>query len=100
MTAVHTALKVEPGQSEQPAQSRATFDVLAQQLLAPVRRATAKAQRIQLIASAATVVPFVGIVELGRVLLVDGPVDAPRVWTIVAVVIAALLVRTLASGPR
>jgi ATP-binding cassette, subfamily B, bacterial IrtA/YbtP len=47
---------------------------------------------------AATVVPFVGIVELGRVLLADGPVDASRVWTIVAVVIGALLVRTLASG--
>jgi ATP-binding cassette subfamily B protein len=67
-------------------------------LLAPVRHATAKAQRIQLIASAATVVPFVGIVELGRVLLADGPVNTTRVWGIVAVVIGALLVRTLASG--
>ena len=55
-------------------------------------------QRIQLIASAATVVPFVGIVELGRVLLADRPVNNARVWTIVAVVVGALLVRTLASG--
>jgi hypothetical protein len=55
-------------------------------------------QRIQLIASAATVVPFVGIVELGRVLLADRPLNNARVWTIVAVVVGALLVRTLASG--
>ena len=102
MTAVHAALEVEPGQSETAERKgRATFDMLAlQQLLAPVRWATAKAQRIQLIASAATVVPFVGIVELGRVLLVDGPVDAPGVWTIVAVVIGALLVRTRGERNR
>jgi ATP-binding cassette subfamily B protein IrtA len=74
MTAVHAALEVEHDQSERPAKGRATFDVLAlQQLLAPVRRATARAQRIQLIASAATVVPFVGIVELGRCCSSTGP---------------------------
>jgi len=101
MTAVQETLEVEPDKSAKPAEakSRATFDALAlAQLLAPVRRATGRAQRIQLIASAATVVPFVGIVELGRVLLADGPVDTARVWTIVAVVIVALLVRTLASA--
>jgi hypothetical protein len=43
MTAVHAALEVEHDQSERPAKGRATFDVLAlQQLLAPVRRATAR----------------------------------------------------------
>jgi len=101
MTAVQDPLEVEPDRTKKSSEpkSRATFDALAlQQLLAPARRATAKAQRIQLIASAATVVPFVGIVELGRVLLADGPVNTARVWTIVAVVIGALLVRTLASG--
>ncbi|WP_101947403.1 ABC transporter ATP-binding protein [Mycobacterium sp. 3519A] len=80
-------------------QPRNRFDALAlQQLLAPARRSMGRAQRIQLIASAATVVPFVGIVELGRALLADGSVDPVRVWAIVAVVIGALLVRTLASG--
>jgi ATP-binding cassette subfamily B protein IrtB len=103
MTAVQTTLEVETDRSEKSsareAKNRAKFDALAlQQLLAPVRRATAKAQRIQLIASAATVVPFVGIVELGRVLLADSPINSARAWTIVAVVIGALLVRTLASG--
>ena len=101
MTAVQETLEAEPDKSATSAgvKSRATFDALAlQQLLAPVRRATGRAQRIQLIASAATIAPFVGIVELGRALLAAGPVNTGWVWTIVAVVIAALLVRTLASG--
>ena len=89
MTAVQPTLEVDhdrPASSTADIKSRAKFDALAlQQLLAPVRGAMAKAQRIQLIASAATVVPFVGIVELGRALLVDGPVNATRVWTIVAI---------------
>lgn len=101
MTAVQPTLEVEPDRSEKSSEvkGRATFDALAlQQLLAPARRATSKAQRIQWIASAATVAPFVGIVEIGRALLADGPVDTTRVWAIVAVVIAALLVRTVAGG--
>ncbi len=103
MTAVQSTLEVEPHRSEKQsggeARRGAKFDALAlQQLLAPARSAMAKAQRIQWIASAATVVPFVGIVELGRALLTDGPVNATRVWTIVAVVLGALLVRTVAGG--
>lgn len=101
MTAVQPTLEVEPDRSEKSSEvkGRATFDALAlQQLLAPVRRATSKAQRIQWIASAATVAPFVGIVEIGRALLADGPVETTRVWVIVAVVIGALLVRTVAGG--
>ncbi len=103
MTAVQSTLEVEPDRPEKSSGSEARrgakFDALAlQQLLAPARGAMAKAQRIQWIASAATVVPFVGIVEIGRVLLADGPVNTTRVWTIVAVVIGALLVRTVAGG--
>jgi ATP-binding cassette, subfamily B, bacterial IrtA/YbtP len=104
MTAVQPVLDdVEPDPSEESSGSEAKrgakFDALAlAQLLAPVRRRTSKAQRIQLIASAATVVPFAGVVELGRELLAEGPVNTTRVWTIVAVVVAALLVRTVASG--
>jgi ATP-binding cassette subfamily B protein IrtA len=81
------------------AHSGANYDALAlKQLLAPVRVRTARAQRIQLLASAATVIPFIGVVELGRELLAPGAADASQVWTIVAVVVGALLVRTLASG--
>lgn len=104
MTAVQPVIDdVEPdspGPGSQGGGKRgAQFDALAlQQLLAPVRGRTSKAKRIQWIASAATVVPFVGIVELGRELLADGPVSATRVWTIVAVVIGALFVRTVAGA--
>jgi ATP-binding cassette subfamily B protein IrtA len=104
MTAVQSALdevESDPSAESPRAEARrgAKYEALAlKQLLAPVRGRTSKAQLIQLIASAATVVPFVGVVELGRELLADGPVSTTRVWTIVAVVVAALLVRTVASG--
>ncbi len=104
MTAVQPALDdVESGTSKSgqvdAAKRAATYDKLAlQQLLAPTRARSSRAQRYQLLASAATIVPFIGIVELGRELLADGPVNTSRVWIIVAVVIIALLVRTLASG--
>ncbi len=103
MTAAQTALEgVEPAPSApapDAAKRAATYDKLAlQQLLAPTRSRTSRAQRYQLLASAATVVPFIGIVEIGRALLADGPVDTSRVWAIVAVVVIALLVRTIAGG--
>ncbi|MFV1363839.1 ABC transporter ATP-binding protein [Mycolicibacterium elephantis] len=103
MTAAQTALEgVEPAPSApapDAAKRAATYDKLAlQQLLAPTRSRTSRAQRYQLLASAATVVPFIGIVEIGRELLADGPVDTSRVWAIVAVVVIALLVRTIAGG--
>ncbi|MGV0794573.1 ABC transporter ATP-binding protein [Mycolicibacterium sp. XJ1819] len=104
MTAVQSALDDVDANDPEPertdtAKRAATYDKLAlQQLLAPTRTRTARAQRYQLLASAATVVPFVGIVEIGRELLAGGPVNTTRVWTIVAVVIAALLVRTIAGG--
>ena len=103
MTAAQTALEgVEPASSApapDAAKRAATYDKLAlQQLLAPTRSRTSRAQRYQLLASAATVVPFIGIVEIGRELLADGPVDTSRVWAIVAVVVIALLVRTIAGG--
>lgn len=68
-------------------------------MLAPVRGRTFAAQLLQLVASAATVVPFIGIVELGRYLLSGGPVDAARVWSLVIVLIGGgLAVRTFAGG--
>ncbi|MHA3020797.1 ABC transporter ATP-binding protein [Mycobacterium sp. BMJ-28] len=81
------------------ARQAARADALAlAALLAPVAGRTRIAQVLTLIASAATVAPFIGIVEIGRTLLAGGGTDAPRIATIVAVVIAALLIRTWANG--
>ncbi|KUH68287.1 ABC transporter [Mycolicibacterium novocastrense] len=102
MTAVQPAPAIETGSPETAADTAkraATYDKLAlQQLLAPTRARSSRAQRYQLLASAATIVPFIGIVEIGRELLADGPPDTTRLWTVVAIVIVALLVRTLAGG--
>ncbi|BBY41944.1 ABC transporter ATP-binding protein [Mycolicibacterium celeriflavum] len=102
MTAVQSALDVEPVAPEaapDAAKRAATYDKLAlQQLLAPTRARSSRATRYQLLASAATIVPFIGIVEIGRELLAAGRPDPTRVWIVVAVVIVALLVRTLAGG--
>ncbi|WP_293013639.1 ABC transporter ATP-binding protein [Mycolicibacterium sp.] len=92
----------EPSPREQLKQAKlaaAQDRVALKELLAPVRGRTALAQLLQLIAAAATVVPFIGIVELGRYLLSGGPIDAAQVWTIVAVFVGGgLAVRTLAGG--
>lgn len=81
------------------ARQAARADALAlKALLAPVTGRTRVAQVLTLIASAATVVPFIGIVEIGRTLVAGNAADTSRIWTIVAVVIGALLVRTWASG--
>ena len=104
MTAVQPALEGVASATSKPeprdaAKRAATYDAIAlKQLLAPTRARTSRATRYQWLASAATVVPFIGIVELGRELLADGPVNTTRAWIIVAVVIIALLVRTLAGG--
>lgn len=102
MTAVQPAPAIETGPPETAADAAkraATYDKLAlQQLLAPTRARSSRAQRYQLLASAATIVPFIGIVEIGRELLAGGPPDTARLWTVVAIVIGALLVRTLAGG--
>lgn len=78
------------------AEAKAKSAALAD-LLAPVRTRTIIAQLIQVIASAATVVPFIGIVELGRTLLAPGPVDSGRVWGVVALVAGGLAARALLS---
>jgi ATP-binding cassette subfamily B protein len=104
MTALQPALDGAESTTSEPApkdaaKRAATYDAAAlKQLLAPTRGQMARAQRYQWLASAATVVPFIGIVELGRELVAPGPVDTTRVWTIVGVVVVALLVRTLAGG--
>ncbi|HEX7827375.1 MAG TPA: ABC transporter ATP-binding protein, partial [Mycobacterium sp.] len=86
-----TAVPAEDGPRDE-AKVAATADALAlKELLTPVRGRTSFAQLLQLIASAATIVPFIGIVELGRALLAGGSPDASRIWSTVAVVIGGLL---------
>lgn len=79
------------------AQAKAQAAALAE-LLAPVRTRTRVAKGLQLLGSAATVVPFIGIVELGRTLLADGPVDRSHVWAVVWLVLAGLGARAFFSG--
>ena len=67
-------------------------------LLAPVRSRIRIAMALQLVASAATIVPYVAIAELGKTLLVDGPVDRSHVWWVVWLVVTALGVRAFFGG--
>lgn len=78
--------------SESKAKAAALADVLA-----PVKKRTLLAQFVQIFASAATVVPFIGIVELGRILLEPGPVDSGRVWMVVWLVVGGLGARAAFS---
>ncbi|MEY9212477.1 ABC transporter ATP-binding protein [Thermobifida halotolerans] len=66
-------------------------------LLADIRGRVRAAVALQALASALGLLPLVVVVELGRVLLADGPVDAGRAWTLVACAFAAA-VAALAAG--
>ncbi|MFW0788533.1 ABC transporter ATP-binding protein [Gordonia sp. CPCC 205333] len=83
----------EDARAEAKAQSLALAHMLQ-----PVRTRTRVAMLLQIAASAATVVPFVGVVELGRTLLADGPLNTDRVWAIVLIVAAGLIARAVFSG--
>lgn len=50
---------------------------------------------LQVIGAVAGLAPLLAVVELGRTMLAPGPVDTDRVWLIVAVGAAGLLVRLL-----
>lgn len=62
---------------------------------APVRGSFAGIITLAVIGAASSVIPFIAIMELARTLLpaIDGaPVDAGRVWVIIAVAVVALVV--------
>ncbi|UGQ11405.1 ABC transporter ATP-binding protein/permease [Yinghuangia sp. ASG 101] len=67
-----------------------------QDLLAPVRRRIQVACLLQAIASVASVVPLVCVVEIARTLAEDD-VDSGRVWSAVWVAVAALVLRTVTA---
>ncbi|MBP1115262.1 ATP-binding cassette subfamily B protein [Rhodococcus sp. PvP016] len=77
--------------------SVARSDVVAEEgsIFAPVRGNLAGVIALTVLSAAGSVIPFIAIVELARTLLpsMDGaPVDAGRIWAIVAVAVIALIV--------
>ncbi|MGV9317278.1 ABC transporter ATP-binding protein [Streptomyces sp. NPDC003691] len=63
------------------------------ELLAPVRVPTLIGMGLQVIGSAAAVVPFVAVAELARALLADGPADEDAVRRAVLIALLGLTVR-------
>ncbi|MEO0974269.1 MAG: ABC transporter transmembrane domain-containing protein, partial [Pseudomonadota bacterium] len=65
-------------------------------LIEPVKGRLYLACLLQGVGAVAGVAPFIAVVELARVLLADGTVDAQRAWQIAGIAVAALTVRLLA----
>ncbi|MFF2555475.1 ABC transporter ATP-binding protein [Nocardia sp. NPDC058058] len=68
------------------------------ELVAPVRGRTRLAMGLQVVASAATIAPYVAIAELGKTLLTDAAVDEHRAWIVVWCTVIALGVRAGFGG--
>lgn len=68
------------------------------EVLRPVRFSLRAAIVMQVVASIATIAPYVAIAELGNTFLSGDTVDQGRVWWIVAGVLLALLARTILGG--
>jgi ATP-binding cassette, subfamily B, bacterial IrtA/YbtP len=68
------------------------------ELLRPVRPRLGTAIGLQAVAAAVAVVPFAAVAELARVLLVAGPVDHGRAWTVAATAAGALVVWLLLAA--
>nr|WP_235618202.1 ABC transporter ATP-binding protein [Streptomyces sp. CB02400] len=76
---------------------RRTADAL-RELRRPVVRMTRFGIALGAIGAVTTLVPFVGIAEIGRVLLAEGPLDRDRVATAAVVVTVALVVGWSCTG--
>lgn len=69
------------------------------EMLAPVRPAIIVAVLVQIVGSIAAIAPYIAIAELAKLFIEDGAdADAGQVWMIVAMIVAALVARTLLSG--
>jgi ATP-binding cassette subfamily B protein len=68
------------------------------ELIAPARPAITLGIVLQVLASAATIAPYVAIAELGAIFLAGGAVDEARVRWVVVGVLVALLARTVLGG--
>ncbi|SBV04810.1 ABC-type multidrug transport system, ATPase and permease component [Streptomyces sp. Ncost-T6T-1] len=78
-------------------QARAARAALAS-MLAPVRRRTRLAMALQIVGAAATIVPYIAIAELAKVLLAPGPADPSEVRGAVLIAVLGLSVRALFGG--
>ncbi|MEU6616479.1 hypothetical protein [Streptomyces parvus] len=78
-------------------QARSARAALAS-MLAPVRRRTRLAMALQIVGAAATIVPYIAIAELAKVLLAPGPADAGEVRGAVLIAVLGLSVRALFGG--
>ncbi|SPT63856.1 Iron import ATP-binding/permease protein IrtA [Actinomadura madurae] len=67
-------------------------------ILAPVRGRVTAAALLRVIGALATLVPYVAVAEIGRVLLRPGPADESAVWRWVAIAVGGLLAGTACSG--
>lgn len=67
-------------------------------MLAPVRARTRLAMALQIVGAAATVVPYIAIAELAKVLLAPGPTDEDAVRGAVLIAVLGLSVRALFGG--
>jgi len=68
------------------------------ELLRPVRLRLGTAIGLQAVAAVVAVVPFAAVAELAGVLLVAGPVDHGRAWTVAATAAGALVVWLLLAA--
>ena len=84
----HSTGAPTPVMSPQDAQARPIA-----RLVAPVKGRLWFACILQAISAFAGVAPFIAVAELGRTLLVEGPVDSVRAWWIVGLAIGALALR-------
>ncbi|MFD9735283.1 ABC transporter ATP-binding protein [Umezawaea sp. NPDC059074] len=93
-----TTLVEDQARTETPAPDVRTTDAALKDLRAPVVWLTRLGIALTAVGALTTLVPFVGIAELGRALLKPGPVDAGAVGVIAGVVALALVVGWACNG--
>lgn len=89
--------EIEAPAEKGPADPGQNADALAD-VMAPARNRVRIAVVLQVLASVATIVPFVGMAELAKTFLTTGTTDQSKVWMIVGIVVAALVARTVLGG--
>lgn len=86
------------GPENEPGGPAATSRQVLLRLLRPYRTSLVAVFVLQIVSSLAGLAPLVAVVELGRVLLVPGPVDHGAAWTAVWIGVAGLLVRVVLAA--
>jgi ATP-binding cassette subfamily B protein IrtA len=97
-TAVEDTTRTEPQTPAPSTPDTKKADTALRELRAPVVWLTRLGIVLAALGALTTLVPFVGIAELGRALLAPGPVDGDQVWSIAAIIAIALVVGWAANG--